>query len=144
MSPASPNDKNEVFEFLQDLFDFAGGDPNEIDTMPVEQLREEIRREGIDPDSFLKSVRSRVGDLIGQAKRATARDRLSFLREALEAKRTGQLRLPTFQEILERFASSMDPVYCRRFQEAQTDQEREQILRDLLALEELEDDEQTT
>lgn len=48
---------------LRNLYDFAFSDPEDAFTMPIEQVNEELREMGIDPDEVQRRVRDRLAEL---------------------------------------------------------------------------------
>ena len=67
---------NPTNDPLRNLYEFAVGTPEEAFTMPIEQVNEELREMGIDPDEVQRRVRDRLAELgvkLANAGRSTNR-----------------------------------------------------------------------
>lgn len=62
-TPLVGDDDKPTNDPLRNLYDFVFGDPEDVFTMPIEQVNEELREAGIDPDEIQRRVRDRLAEL---------------------------------------------------------------------------------
>lgn len=131
-------EKNQpsAFEVLQGLFEFAYGDMDDIESMPIEEVRKCLQEEGIDPKQLVKAIRQRINEAIGRQKLVLARmDRKKFLEQLKN------IKVPEEVGNVIKTLSGNNPdlaqVYMRKFQEADK-KDHQRLAKDLLALDELE------
>ena len=139
MVASTPKNASDV---LRSLHEFVVGPEEDFKKMPIEQVNEYLKSEGIDPVPLVNHVRQRIAKLKAEQELAQAREqrinyaqKLSFYGEKISL---ADLR-DRIQETIQSLTSGnseLASVYFRKFEEA-SDSDLESLLEDLSMLDEM-------
>ncbi|WP_158918700.1 hypothetical protein [Caulobacter sp. S45] len=130
------------------LFQFADALVDDLMALSDEELLEEFRKGGADPDALAKQIRENIDLKIAidnKARLAKARDELNIMRAARAGSGIASLSMARKQQILGQFAANDGQLRQRltmaaRKGEGASEREVDDILRDLLDLGAIDDE----
>lgn len=139
MVASTPKNASDV---LRSLHEFVIGPEEDVTKMPIEQVNEYLKSEGIDPVPLVTHVRQRIAKLKAEQELAQAREqRMNYAQRLSSA--SGKVSLTGLRDKVQEMIQGLTTgnpelasVYFRKFEEA-SDDDLESLLEDLSMLEEM-------
>lgn len=136
------NTPKNASDVLRSLHEFVVGPEEDFKEMPIEQVNEYLKSEGIDPVPLVTHVRQRIAKLKAEQELAQAREkRMNYSQKT--SSHSDQISLTGLRDMVQEMIQSltagnpaMASVYFRKFEEA-SDDDLESLLEDLSLLDEM-------